>query len=188
VSVTVEIVRFAVPPARAERLVAGHEPARLAIDAVAPGWIWSRLARVDERGWIELVAWRDLAAFERALARAVEMRDAADWFDLADPGWTIELGVPVDEEPAAPPAEGYLELVSSGGARGVTGSAEGAVWSLLLELGGRRWQGDSWTEVPETLLRVAALAGEGASSLPPEGELAEIAHSCDFEGKAASRT
>ena len=95
-SATIEVVRFSVPPERADALISGHPAARLAIDSVSPGWIWSRLARFDERSWIEVVAWSDREPFDRAFELSVREPDAAEWFDLADPGWTIVLGVKVD--------------------------------------------------------------------------------------------
>ena len=115
-NVTVEIVRFDVPPERADDLVRGHKPARLAMDALSPGCLWSRLARMNGRRWVEVVAWRDLAAFERVWKQASKTPEIAAWFDLADPGFTIDLGEPLNDLwPTLPPAKGWIELLSSGG-------------------------------------------------------------------------
>ena len=181
-SATIEVVRFTVPPERTGALVSGHEAARLAIDSVSPGWIWSRLGRFDERSWIEIVAWRDRAAFDRALELSVGEPDAADWFDLADPDWTIELGGPVDDPQSGPPAEGDLVLTTA--ERGessalVAAPDEGATWSLLLDLDGRVWSEGAWRRSSPGLLRISVPRASESQAPPSWTESATIVHSYD---------
>jgi hypothetical protein len=181
-STTVEVVRFDVPPERAEALVAGHEAARLAIDSVAPGWIWARLARFDRRSWVELVAWRERASFERALELSVDQPDAAEWFELADPGWSIVLGQPREDERRPPPAEGTLELVAASAGENAAEDAvpnASSAWSMLLELEDGVWSGDSWRASPPGELRITAPEEDPGASARPGAEVATIAHSYD---------
>lgn len=185
----IEIVRFEVPPGRAEELIAGHERARLAIDSVSPGWVWSRLARFDERSWIEIVAWSERAAFERALELSVGEPDAADWFDLADPGWTIVLGEPVQPSGSPPPpAEGTLALTTA--ARGedsalVAAPDDGTSWSMLIDLEDRIWTEGDWRKSPPGLLRVS-VPDPSRQAPPCWTESAEIAHGYDAPAARAA--
>jgi hypothetical protein len=176
---TVEVVRFDVPPERAEELVAGHEAARLAIDSVAPGWSWSRLARFDRRSWVELVAWPDRGAFERALARSVGEPDAAEWFELADPGWSIVLGRPLEGAGIPPPADGTLELFSARAGEVAAAPGGGSEWSIVLELEDRVWAGDSWRASPPGQLRITVLESDPGAGFRHGAKVATIAHSYD---------
>lgn len=184
---TVEIVRFEVPPERADALVEGHEAARLAMHALAPGWIWSRLGRFDERHWVEVVAWRERAAFERTFADAADDPVAGAWFDLAAPGWTIVLGEPVEELGPPPPQNGTMELI---GARTGENSAleaaleAGAQWSLLIETDRREWRGESWEPTAPEMVRLTVPAPDREPPPPSWTEVATIAHSFDAAGAA----
>lgn len=183
-SATIEIVRFEVPPERAEELIAGHERARLAIDSVSPGWIWSRLGRFDERSWIEIVAWRERVAFDRALELSVNEPDAADWFGLADPGWTITLGEPVEAPASGPPGEGTLALTTAPRGEGsalVATPEEGAAWSMLIALDERVWseaEGD-WRPASSSMLRITVPDGSRPQPPPCWTESAGIVHTYD---------
>jgi hypothetical protein len=182
---TVEIVRFEVPSEQAESLVEGHGTARLAMDALAPGWIWSRLARLDERQWIEVVAWQKREAFERSFAEAADDPVAGAWFDLAAPGWTIVLGEPVEAVGPPPPHDGSLELVSARAgeeAALVAAHEAGSRWSLLIETDGRDWTGESWEETAPGLVRLTVPAPDRGPSPPSWIEVATIAHSFDAAG------
>jgi len=181
---TIEIVRFGVPPERADELIAGHERARLAIDSVSPGWIWSRLARFDERSWIEIVAWSERAAFDRALELSIDEPDAADWFGLADPGWTIRLGEPVEAPSSDPPAGGSLLLATAPLGEDsalVAAPDDGDAWSMLIALDERAWSEAEadWAAVSPGLLRLTAPDGSGSQPPPCWTETAAIAHSYD---------
>jgi hypothetical protein len=185
VSETIEIVRFDVPPERVDALISGHERARLAIDSLSPGWIWSRLARFDERSWVEIVAWRERSAFERALELSVNEPDAADWFDLAAPGWTIVLGEPVEDPVPVPPQEGDVELIEARTGEDAALVAipdEGVHWSMLVELDGGVWSGESWTRAAPGMLRMTVPAPDRGSPPPSWTEVATIAHSYDAAG------
>ena len=185
---TIEIVRFEVPAERAEPLVAGHEGARRAIDAVAPGWNWSRLGRFDECRWIEVVAWRDRAAFERAFEFAMNDPAVARWFDLADPGWTIELGEPIEDAGDRPPQAGTMEVVTAPGGEEsalVATAEDDPAWSSLIALDGRVWRGDSWVRSAPGMARISVPAPEAPSARPSWAEVAVIAHSCDAASGAS---
>jgi hypothetical protein len=185
VSDIIEIVRFDVPPDKADALVSGHERARLAIDALSPGWIWSRLARFHECSWVEIVAWRERAAFERALELSVNEPAAADWFDLAVPGWTIVLGEPVEHAGPVPPQQGTVELIGARigeDAALVATADEDVQWSMLIELDGRVWTGESWVRDPPGMLRMTVPAPDRGSPPPSWTEVATIAHSYDAAG------
>ena len=162
-SETIEIVRFTVPPERAGELVAGHDAARRAIDDVGPGWIWSRLARFDERSWVEVVAWDERDAFLRALERSAQQPIATAWFGLADPGWTLRIGARTGGDADRPPSAGRLEL-------GATSDREGR-WCATVELEGRTWtDDDAWRPSPPASVRITvADLGSGAA----------IEHACD---------
>ena len=180
-SATIEVVRFSVPPERADALISGHPAARLAIDSVSPGWIWSRLARFDERSWIEVVAWSDRDSFDRALKLSVREPDAAEWFDLADPGWTIVLGEVMQASGPIPPTEGSLSLITAprgDGSALVAAADEGAPWSMLIDLDGSLWREDAWRRAAPGLLRLTV--PDPADQPPPSWtESAAIAHSYD---------
>ncbi len=178
---TIEIVRWTAPPGRAEPLVAGHQAAREAIDDVAPGWVWSRLARMDDTSWIEVVAWRTRAAFERALELAVEQPVPRDWFGLADPDWTLELGEHVDGDAGVPPAAGDLELTSSGGddADLVAAPDLASRWSVLVEMDGRVWSEGAWHTTRPSLLRVGVREHTEAPASPPWTQAFTIEHASD---------
>ena len=189
-SATIEIVRFDVPPERADELIAGHERARLAIDSVSSGWIWSRLGRFDERGWVEIVAWRDRVAFDRALELSVDEPDAADWFGLASPGWTIRLGEPVEAPSSDPPAEGTLRLAAASPGEHsalVAAPEEGGAWSMLIGLDERAWYeaGADWRPESPGLLRLTVSDGSGLRPPPCWTESAAIAHSYDASAVSA---
>jgi hypothetical protein len=181
---TIEIVRFDVPPERADELIAGHERARLAIDSVSRGWVWSRLGRFDETSWVEIVAWRDRVAFDRALELSVYEPDAADWFALASPGWTIRLGEPLEAAMSGPPPEGTLRLAAASPGEDsalVAAPEEGDAWSMLIALDERAWreaEGDWRPESPE-LLRLTVSDGSRRQPPPCWTESAAIAHSYD---------
>lgn len=178
---TIEIVRWTAAPERAEALVAGHQPARLAIDAVAPGWVWSRLGRLDERTWIEVVAWSSRQAFLRALELSSRQPTVQDWFDLADPDWTLELGEHVDGDLGLPPAEGDLELTSSRGddADLVAAPDQASRWSALIEMDGRVWSEGSWNATKPSLLRIGVRERREAPTSPPWTQAFRIQHASD---------
>lgn len=181
-SARIEIVRFEVPPEHADELVEGHERARLAMDAIGTGWIWSRLARFDERRWLEVVAWRDQASFERVFAAASDDPVAGPWFDLAAPGWTIALGDPVEDLRPVPPQGGTLELisVSTGEDSALVAAREpGSLWSLLIETDDRSFTGEEWERSDRGMVRLTIPAPERGLAPPSWTEVADIAHSFD---------
>jgi hypothetical protein len=181
VTQTVEIVRWSAPPETAEALVSGHSPARRAIDAVAPGWIWSRLARYDERTWIEIVVWLSRRHFLRALELSVEQPVARNWFELADDGWTLELGERLDGDEGVPPLQGTLEVTSAHGEDGdlVAAPDPRTSWSSLIELDGRVWSEGEWRVNQPSLLRLEVRDAAAAPPCPPWTRAARIEHSCD---------
>lgn len=178
---TIEMVRWTAPPERAEPLVAGHQAARDAIDAVAPGWVWSRLARMDERTWIEIVAWRTRAAFERALELAPREPVPRDWFGLADADWTLELGEHVDGDDGVPPPAGDIELTTSGGddADLVAAPDPESRWSVLVEMDGRVWSEGEWRTTKPSLLRIGVREHTEAPACPPWTQAFTIEHAYD---------
>jgi hypothetical protein len=184
---TVEIVRFEVPPERAEELIGGHLDARRAIRALAPpGTLWSRLARLDRRRWVEVVAWPQRSVFDRALELSPGDPTAGAWFALAEPGFTIVIGEAGEPPDSPPPREGELELVWSRVPEGnAAEAANGAAWSLLAETDGRTLQDDhaSWAEGEPATVRISVLAEGGAGREPaPPGRTREagpIAHAVD---------
>jgi hypothetical protein len=172
VPATIEIVRFEVPPQRREALIGGHLEARRAIREVSPpGDRWSRLARLGERSWLEVVAWDSDAVFERALEGSSGDERAQSWFDLAEPGWTIRIGH--SAAAPSPPAEGGLDLLwSEEPTAPEETSSSGPDWSLDVRLGPRAWVDPSgWTELAPAALRISAATGSPA----PERETALIA-------------
>jgi hypothetical protein len=159
VSTTIEIVRFEVSPERRAALIRGHLHARRAIRAVSPpGDLWSRLAQLDERRWLEVVAWDSRPLFERALERAPNNETARTWFDLADAGWSILTGVSPTDPPSPPPPEGELELVwSPEGEVPAAASASKPEWSIDVQLDLQAWVDPSgWIEKEPAALRVNA--------------------------------
>lgn len=184
---TIEVVRFDVQPERAGVLVSGHDAARLAIDALSPGWIWSRLARFDERSWVEIVAWNGRAAFDRALELSANDPVASAWFELADPGWTIVLGEPVADSVPIPPPAGSLELIEAGAGEDsalVATPDDGSAWTMLVEVEGAVWQHDGWRRSSPGMLRVTVPAPERGPAAPSWTEAATIAHSFDAEASS----
>jgi hypothetical protein len=190
VSATIEIVRWTAPSGSTGRLLQGHGPARLAIDAVAPGWIWSRLARFEDQSWIEVIAWRSRSAFLRALELSVRQPAAKDWFDLADPGWTLELGEHVDGGEGVPPGVGDLELTSSRGkdADLVAAPDQASHWSCLVELDGRVWSEGEWRMSQPSLLRLGVRQSAPAPASPPWTRVARIEHAFDAAAADLSRS
>jgi hypothetical protein len=156
---TIEIVCFEVPPERREALVAGHLDARRAIRAVSPpGDLWSRLAQLDERRWVEVVAWGSRAVFERALERSQDDPTARAWFDLSELGYTIAIGELAADTAGSPPRDGELELVWGVGAgeAAVERMAAGA-WTALAQIDGRTFVDPSgWVEGEPTVVRLVA--------------------------------
>jgi len=190
VAATIEIVRFEVTPERQAELVAGHTGARRAIHALSPpGALWSRLTRVGERGWIEIVAWERRELFDRALERSADDPVARPWFDLASPGYMILLGETHDAPPP-PPREGALELEWT---RDSAAAGEGEAvpgWSLRVEIGARAWvDASGWVERAPMAARMTE--AREASSVPfqvdppaPFGERVAIAHAVDAAEEA----
>jgi hypothetical protein len=193
-SATIEIVRFDVPPERHAELLAGHDDARRAIAAVSPpGALWSRLARIGTRGWIEIVAWAQRATFDRALELSPGDPVAGPWFELADPGYTIMLGEAASGSAGPPPRQGELELTWGPGELGLhppdDASPPGA-WSSLIEVESRAWVDPSgWADGEPSTLRLIAAGGPapaGGTATPGAGrarEVARIAHAVDSAGE-----
>jgi hypothetical protein len=186
-SITIEIVRFEVPPERAEELIGGHLDARRAIRTLSPpGTHWSRLARLDERRWVEVVAWPQRSVFDRALELSPDDPTAGAWFALAEPGFTIVIGEAGEPPDSPPPRKGELELVwSTPPATKAPEAANGAVWSLLAETDGRTLHDDheSWTDGAPASVRISVQAGVGAGREPAgpgqTHEAGPIAHAVD---------
>lgn len=179
----IEIVRFEVAPERHEELVAGHLDARRAIrDAAPPGALWSRLLRLGERGWIEIVGWGSRAGFERALDVAPSDPTAGAWFALADPGWMILTGEITVTNGDTPPRAGELELSwGEGGAGGET--PVDASWSARIEIDGCAWiDPTGWVARRPTVLVLTA-RGAGTGDAGPES----TAHSPDGTGDTPIR-
>jgi len=185
VAATIEIVRFEVAPERRQELLAGHLGARRAIHALSPpGALWSRLTRVGERGWIEIVAWERRELFDRALELSAEDPVARPWFDLASPGYMILLGE-TEDAPPLPPREGALELEwALEDAAPAEGDAEPG-WSLRVEIGTRAWvDASGWVERAPMTARMSE-APEGSSAPfrvdppAPFRERVAIAHAVD---------
>jgi hypothetical protein len=156
---TVEIVRFQVSPERRDELVGGHLDARRAIRAVSPpGDLWSRLAQLDERRWLEIVAWGSRPLFERSLEHAPNDETARTWFDLAEAGWSIFTGRSPTDSPSPPPPEGELELVwSAGGQVAAAASASKPEWSIDVQLDLQAWVDPTgWIEKEPAALQVNA--------------------------------
>lgn len=175
---TIEVVRFEVPPERRDALIAGHLDARRAIrDVAPPGDRWSRLAQLDQRRWLEVVAWDNEAVFERALKGSSADQRAQSWFDLAQPGWTIRLGASATAPSNSPPANGRLELHwSRKREMPAETSSPGPEWSIDIRLGPRAWVDPSgWSELQPATLRISAAAGSPA----PHHETALIASAVD---------
>jgi hypothetical protein len=174
-SAIVEIVRFEVEPERREELVAGHLDARRAIRAVSPpGALWSRLAQLDERRWVEVVAWGSRSVFEQAVERSQDDPTARGWFDLSEPGYTIAIGE-LAGDPGSPPREGELELVwGAGTGKGTAEHMTADTWRALAEIDGRTFVDPSgWVESEPTVVRLAVrrrVDPQAESSDLPEGE------------------
>ena len=186
----IEIVRFEVEPERRRELLAGHLGARRAIHALAPpGALWSRLTRVGERGWIEIVAWERRELFDRALELSAADPVARPWFDLASPGYMILLGETHDAPPP-PPREGALELEWALSAAAPAGGDAEPGWSLQVEIGTRAWvDASGWVERAPMAVRISE-AREGSSAPfrvdppAPFRERVAIAHAVDAAEEA----
>jgi hypothetical protein len=178
VSTTVEIVRFEVSPERRDALIGGHLDARRAIRAVSsPGDLWSRLAQLDSRRWVEVVAWQSRGLFEQALERAPKEETARRWFELAEPGWSILTGVSSTDLVGPPPTEGELELVWSQEAElPAAASSSKHGWSIDVRLDLRAWVDPSgWTEKERGTLRVNAAGSTTRERTETPGIQREVA-------------
>jgi hypothetical protein len=183
---TIEIVKFDVPPERAGELIGGHLDARRAIRALSPpGALWSRLAQFDKRRWVEVVAWPHRSVFDRALELSPGDPTAGAWFELAEPGFTIVIGEASEPPDSPPPREGELELVwSTGPGRKAPEAADGAVWSLLAETDGPTLRDDhtSWVDGEPAIVRISVAGGEAGREPVGSGRTREaglIAHAVD---------
>lgn len=130
-----------------------------------------------------MVAWRTRADFLRALELAVEQPVASEWFGLADPDWTLELGEHVDGDVGVPPAEGALELTSAGDdtADLVAAPNQATRWSELIELDGRVWKEGAWGTRQPSLVRLE-VRGHPAPATPPWTTGMRIEHAYDAPG------
>jgi hypothetical protein len=157
-----EIVRFEVVAERRRALVDGHLPARRAIRGVSPpGALWSRLAHLGRQRWVEVVAWERRSTFDRALELSQDEPTAREWFELAEPGWTIEVARLVVAPLPPPPRHGHLEI-SSHGLFWRRVSASGA-WTIRGEGDGRKLvDPDGWFETTRRDVSLTVTAG-GAS-------------------------
>lgn len=173
----IEIVRFTVPPEREAELVAGHGPATRAIAAVAPGSRWARLVQLDERTWLEIVAWGSVAEFEHALELAPADPTAAAWFGLADGGWSIVTGAFATHPADGPPAGGALRLDWWPGDAAARDGGAHAGWCARARIDARAWvEPSGWAERDATLLVLSADAPAAA----PVSELARVADAVDL--------
>lgn len=79
------IDRFTVDPARAEELLHRRNALVAAVRKSVPGLIEARLARKDDRTWIDLWSWESHAHAQAAaeLARSGALPQAAAAFELA---------------------------------------------------------------------------------------------------------
>lgn len=172
-----EIVRFEVPPERRRDLVDGHLPARRAIRAVSPpGALWSRLAQLGQRRWVEAVAWERRSTFDRALELSQNEPTAREWFDLAEPGWTIELARLEAAPMPAPPREGRLEL--SWRVPGRRQAPPVAAWRVLGETDGRMLVDPTgWVEARRSVVRLTVTDADGRETVvgsSAEGEKSRV--------------
>ena len=177
-STTVEIVRFEVPPKRREALIGGHLDARRAIRVVSsPGDLWSRLAQLDSRRWVEVVAWDSRRLFEQALKRAPKDETARRWFELAEPGWSILTGVSATDLAGPPPTEGELELVWCQEAElPAAASSSEHGWSIDVRLDLRAWVDPSgWTKVERGTVQVNAAGSMTGGRTESPGIQREVA-------------
>jgi len=156
-----EIVRFEVRPTRRRALLDGHLPARRAIHSVSPpGALWSRLTHIGGAWWVEVVAWERRTTFDRALELSQGEPVAREWFDLAEPGWTIDLAR-LESVPPAPPRHGHLEIAWDSPA--VRESQAGRPWTVLGETDGRRLVDPSgWEEAARRSVRLTVTGGVGS--------------------------
>jgi hypothetical protein len=162
-----EIVRFQVIPERRRALIDGHLPARRAIRGVAPpGALWARLAHLGQRGWIEVVAWERRSTFDQALELSQSESTARDWFDLAEPGWTIELARLETPPLAPPPRRGHLEV--SWHASGRPPALAGATWIVLGETDGRTLVDPTgWVETRRSVVSLTVVDGGREAGVQP---------------------
>lgn len=81
---TIRLDRFTVDPARAEEMRTKRHALIAAVRAAVPGLVETRLARVDERTWLDIWTWdsHDNAMAAVARARAGSFPEAGAAFAL----------------------------------------------------------------------------------------------------------
>lgn len=75
-----EIARFAVVPEKVSDLLAGRDAAVNAMRRAFPGLVDAHLGRLDERTWIDVWLWTDMASAKAAADGAFGVPEAAAWF------------------------------------------------------------------------------------------------------------
>jgi Antibiotic biosynthesis monooxygenase len=92
------IDRFTADPARADELVRRRNALVAAVRDAVPGLLDARLARVDDRTWIDLWRWDSHANAQAAVdqARSGALPEAASAFEIAT-DVTTEFAEVVDE-------------------------------------------------------------------------------------------
>jgi len=194
VSATIEIVHFEVPPERRAALLAGHLEARRSIRALSPpGALWSRLAQLGGRRWVEVVGWGSRSTFERALELAPDDPTAGAWFALAEPGFTIVIGEVAQAPGSAPPRDGELELVWSTEPGYPPAAMDGSSWSVVAYTDGRTLVDPSgWTDGEPQVVRLSVhgrveAGGESpaAGTMREAGPIADAIDAAEEAGAAA---
>jgi hypothetical protein len=77
---TLELVRFTVPAAHAEAVVAEHPAVLAALAGAAPGLERAYLCRGEDGAWTHLLVWQDRASALAAAERAPAIPACAAWF------------------------------------------------------------------------------------------------------------